>query len=464
MRRERRVTLGICPIGKFVFSHEDAKKQKAKLFEKLDTLGIEYINADAILPDGILRGNADIAPVASYFADKKVDALFVPHCNFGTESAVGMLARELGVPTLLWGPRDGAPLEDGTRLRDSLCGMFASSKVLHKLGVKYSYIENCFVEDSLFAEGIDTFLRAVSAAKHLKTSIIGQIGTRIDFFWCTITNESELLERFGVQVLPFDMVDYIADIKKRADKQKALYQAEINDKSFQFDITGVDTEGVIRSLAMRDVLLEYSEKHNIDAWSIQSFMSLQEALGDGVGIGEAFVQEIMPIAAESDIHGAISSIIIEAAAKNENGPSFFPEFTVRHPENDNAVLLWHASAPASIADPAIKKIPLAPPWILGTLPTTSLQFNLKKGDVTVCRFDGDAGEYRLGIGEGRIIDGPKTRESYGWMEVENWPSFERKLIEGPYPHHCSCIYGRMANVLEETCRFIPGLVPQRLDK
>lgn len=463
MRKQKTVKVGVCPIGKFVFSHEDAKVQKQLIYDKLNELNVDYVDIESVIPDGLVRDHSHVEPVVKYLKEQKIDALFVPHCNFGTESAVGMIAKLLDVPTLLWGPRDSAPLSDGTRLRDSLCGMFASSKVLYKLGVKYSYIENCTLDDEPFVNGIDKFLRAVSAAKYLKQCKIGQIGTRIDFFWCTIGNESELLEKFGVQVLPFDMVDYIADIKKLAAKNRSLYFAEIKDPSFIYDISNVDEEGVIRSLAMRDVLLGYAENHGIDAWSIQSFMSLQESLGDGIGIGEAYVQEIMPIAAESDIHGAISSVILEAAGKN-SGPSFFPEFTVRHPQNDNAVLMWHASAAASLRDPAIIKVPLAPPWILSTLPTTSLQFNFKQGDITTCRFDGDNGEYRLGIGEGRVIDGPKTRESYGWLEVQSWPSWERKLMEGPYPHHCSCIYGRMADVLEETARFIPGLSVERLDK
>ena len=463
MIKQKTVKLGVCPIGKFVFSHEDAKIQKKLIYDKLRELGIDYTDIENVLPDGLVRDHSHVEPVVRYLKSQNIDALFVPHCNFGTESAVGMIARELGLPTLLWGPRDEAPAADGTRLRDSLCGMFASSKVLYKLGVKYSYIENCTVDDGQFTEGIDKFLRAVSAAKYLKQCKIGQIGTRIDFFWCTISNESELLEKFGVQVLPFDMVDYISDIRKLADRNRSLYKAEIRDDSFIFDISNIDEEGVIRSLAMRDVLLGYAEKFNIDAWSIQSFMSLQESIGDGIGIGESYVQERMPIAAESDIHGAISSIILEAASGGY-GPSFFPEFTVRHPENDNAVLLWHASAAASLRDDRIRKIPLAKPWILESLPATSLQFNFRPGDITVCRFDGDHGEYRLGTGEGRIIDGPATRESYGWMEVRDWPSWERKLMEGPYPHHCSCIYGHEADVLEEAVKFIPNLQIQRFDR
>ena len=259
------------------------------------------------------------------------------------------------------------------------------------------------------------------------------------------------------------MVEYIEAIKKRVCKHHSLYEAELSEVRKLYDMSNINEEGVIRSLAMRDQLFDLAEEHQIDAWSIQSFMSLQNELGDGIGIGEAYVQEKMPIAAESDIHGAISSIMLEAAAFTKD-PSFFPEFTIRHPNNDNAVLLWHASAAASLRNPAVKKIKLAPPWILNTLPITSLQFDFKQGPLTVCRFDGDGGEYRLGIGEGDIIDGPKTRESYGWMEVNNWPNWERKLMEGPYPHHCSCAYGHFADVLEEACRFIPGLSPERFDR
>ena len=55
---------------------------------------------------------------------------------------------------------------------------------------------------------------------------IGQIGVRVDFFWTTIDNESELLEKFGVEVLPFDMVDFIKAVKKRAAKDRKKLQEE----------------------------------------------------------------------------------------------------------------------------------------------------------------------------------------------------------------------------------------------
>ena len=46
MRKHRTVKLGVCPIGKFVFSHDDAKVQKKLLFNKLDELKVDYIDID----------------------------------------------------------------------------------------------------------------------------------------------------------------------------------------------------------------------------------------------------------------------------------------------------------------------------------------------------------------------------------------------------------------------------------
>lgn len=50
--------------------------------------------------------------------------------------------------------------------------------------------------------------------------------------------------------------------------------------------------------------------------------------------------EGMPVGCESDIHGVITSVMLEAAMGNHS-PSFFADLTIRHPENDNAELLWH---------------------------------------------------------------------------------------------------------------------------
>jgi hypothetical protein len=101
------------------------------------------------------------------------------------------------------------------------------------------------------------------------------------------------------------------------------------------------------------------------------------------------------------------------------------------------------------------------PWILKDLPTGGVHFKLKDGPLTLCRFAGDSEGYRLGYGEGHTVDGPFTQEVYTWMEVDNWPAWERQLVYGPYIHHCSCSYGHCAGVLEEASRFLPELQFER---
>ena len=82
--------------------------------------------------------------------------------------------------------------------------------MLHKLGVPYPYIENCRADDPPLEQGVDTFLRAANVADAFRRGVrVGLIGPRIDFFWSTIVNEGELLQRFNVEVQPFDMVEFI---------------------------------------------------------------------------------------------------------------------------------------------------------------------------------------------------------------------------------------------------------------
>ena len=50
------------------------------------------------------------------------------------------------------------------------------------------------------------------------------------------------------------------------------------------------------------------------------------------------------------------------------------------------------------------------------------------------------------------------------MEVDDWPTWERQLIFGPYIHHCSCVYDHCADVLAEALRYIPHLQFERFGR
>ena len=80
--------------------------------------------------------------------------------------------------------------------------MFASSKVLSRFDIPFTYLTNCYTEDVKFENGIRNFLAAAGVAKAFNAPRIGQISVRPAAFWSVKCNEAELLERFGVEVVP----------------------------------------------------------------------------------------------------------------------------------------------------------------------------------------------------------------------------------------------------------------------
>jgi L-fucose isomerase-like protein len=190
-------------------------------------------------------------------------------------------------------------------------------------------------------------------------------------------------------------------------------------------------------------------------------MSLIDEMGAYCFYANSVVGDRCAIGCESDIHGAISCILAQRAGLGEK-PAFLADLTIRHPENDNGILLWHAGAPLSMKHPDAK-VRLGRHWILPSPLPGMTHFRLKDGPLTVARFDGDRGDYQLAMGEGASTDGPETLNNYVWMEVDDWPKWERALIEGPFIHHAAMIYGHYADVLEEACKYVPGLTAVRLD-
>ncbi len=453
--------LGLCPIGKFVFSNEDAIRHKQLLREKLRRWAVPFVDLEGVLEDGLVKDRSHVERAVEHFRRAGVDCLFLPHCNFGTEGAAAMIAAKLGLPVLLWGPRDEAPLPDGTRLRDTLCGLFATSKVLHKLGVNFSYIENCRIDDAVLRRGVDRFLRAVNVADvFLKGVRIGHIGQRIDFFWTTIVNESELLERFGIEVLPLDMVEFIRHARNRATESRARYEKEAGQLRETCMVEGMDDDALVNVLAVRDQMLALVRDNGLEGLAVQDFMSLIDEMGAYCMFADSMVADHCAVGYESDIHGTLSDIVVRRAGFNTQ-PGFLTDLTIRHPTNDNAVLLWHCGAALALRHPDAE-VRLGKHWILPSSLSGMPHFPLKHGPITIARFDGDRGRYELAVGEGTSVDGPETLNNYVWMEVDDWPRWERTLILGPFIHHAAMTYGRYADAIAEACEFIPDLAVTRL--
>jgi L-fucose isomerase-like protein len=473
------IKLGYIPISKFVFSAEDARRYKALVQEKLDEWGIKYVDIDGVTGDGMLSRREDLPKVVEHLKNEGVDAVFCPHCNFGTEDVAALLGRELGLPYLLWGPRDEHPLSDGTRLRDTQCGLFATSHVLRRLNVPFTYILNSRVHDAVFERGVKSFVRVASVVKAFRSLRIGQIGQRVDFFWSTIINEAELLEKFGIEVLQIYISDVVSEIRRRLETpdEELLHKTEEVKRQVGFQSLG--EEQILAIVALHLTIKGIAAREKLSAIALQCFPVLQQEFGIYPCLANSLLGvERLPVVCETDIHGAITACLLQAANLFQDSV-FFADLTIRHPENDQAELLWHCgSFPLDLADenaaadaaqsPEVSNARRSAAPFVGDhfiMPGAEAgvgHWRSKGGDVTIARFEQADGKYCLALGQGRGTTGPHTVGTYLWFEADDWPKWERKFIYGPYIHHVAGIHGSAAPILYEACKYI-GVVPDPIE-
>jgi L-fucose isomerase-like protein len=450
------VVLGFAPTRRSIFSAPDAVKYADLTRARLEELGVSFVDISDISEDGLLHREEDRIKIEARFKEKKVDGLFVPHGNFGTEYEVARLAKELNVPVLLWGPRDERPDEDGIRLRDSQCGLFATGKVLRRFRIPFTYLCNCRLEDEEFQRGIRNFLAVCNVVKTFRKTRILQIGPRPFDFWSTMCNEGELLEKFQIQLAPIPMPELTAEIKKvRQDEGKIREIMAYCREHFNIAIKDEELEMVA---ALKAAMKALAERYGCNAIAIQCWNALQTEIGIMPCAANSLLnEEGLPVVCETDIHGAITAIMCEAAGMDE-ARTFFADWTVRHPDNDNGELLQHCG-PWPVSCAACKPTIGYP---LAFSHPGAVEAQAKLGEMTLCRFDGDNGEYSLLLGNAKGIEGPYTKGTYVWVEVKNLKRLEAKIVEGPYIHHCVGIHKDVVPVLYEACKYL-GIAPDLYD-
>ena len=163
-----KIKLGFVPTRRSIFSAPDAIKYRGLTADRLREIGVDIVDIDDINDEGLLFDDSHIEPIVKKFRAEGVDGIMLCHANFGTEYVCARLARELGLPVLLWGPRDERPEPDGTRLRDSQCGLFATGKVLRRFQVPFTYMTNCRLTDPEFERGVWDFLAVCNVVKTFK--------------------------------------------------------------------------------------------------------------------------------------------------------------------------------------------------------------------------------------------------------------------------------------------------------
>lgn len=455
------IRIGYAPTRRSIFSAPDARRYRTIIADRLTELNVEFVDIDDINDEGLLFDEDDRIRVLEKFRTAGVDGLFLPHCNFGTEFICARLAKDLGRPVLLWGPLDERPEPNGVRLRDTQCGLFATGKVLHRFQVPFTYLTNCRVDDPVFERGLRDFMAVCNVVRAFRAARILQMGPRPYEFYSTMCNEGELLERFNIECVPVPLGELARGVRQATGEVTGDGSSDVEaqlawmEEHFDRDCSSEQAQTVAgMAVAIRRLLRSY----HCTAGCIQCWNELQHELGVMPCAANSILnEEGTPITCETDVHGAITSLMVEAADMGRKR-SFFADWTIRHPDEPNGELLQHCGPwPCSVAKERPKiTVPLAFDH------NGALTAEARHGNLTLARFDGDNGAYSLLLGPAEGIDGPKGMGTYLWVRVDDIKRLEAKIVEGPYIHHCVGIHDDVVPVLYEACKYL-GITPDLYD-
>ena len=238
--------IGIFQSDYAVENKNNAIKYIREHYEDADT---QFVDLEWLNEEGLLRLDSDCDKVAEYFKQEKIDALFIINCNFGQENCAGLVAKQLRVPTLLWGPRD-RNFSNDIRYTDTQCGLFAMSKQLKRNNVKFSYIENCDITAPAFDQGLRKFFGVACMVKNFKNMRILQVGTRIKPFKSIMYNELELCEKFGIDIVIFNLAEAVNDLKEIYETKQDELNKELVELKATFDCGKLDDEYLKKMLCI----------------------------------------------------------------------------------------------------------------------------------------------------------------------------------------------------------------------
>lgn len=414
---------------------------------------ITFVDSKGLGHEDLIYDEASAKDMVNRMKAAGVDAVFIINCNFGNEEAAADIAKAMGTPTLLWAPLDDEYYVDGMRPTDSQCGLFGVSRQFQRYHIPFSHLPCCRVDSDEFKEGFYSFVRVACMVKNFTNLRIGQIGSRPLPFFSVIWNEGELMEKFGIRVKALNFAIVEQKMKEVLETGGAEIEQLVTYFKDNYKMDDLTPPYLEKMAALVLVYKSIFEEYDLDVLSAECWTATPVMFD---GLAPCAVYGVLAdmgylVSCESDMHCAMTMVLLKCATMGEGKP-LFGEFTVRHPENKNAELLWHCG-PFPLSQKA--------PDSEARLVNQREWFRAKDGTYTVARIDQDGGSYMMLPLLCHTTPGPQTHGTYLWGEFEDLQAVEDKLIEGPYIHHFVEIEGDYRKELAEFCKYFPNL---KIDK
>ncbi len=430
------------PIARTTFDIEFAKEVIGTARKHLSQMPV---NIDG--PADLISDQQSAQRIALSLTASPPDMLLIFQATFADSSMIMSLVDMIDAPIMLWAiPED----HTGGRLRlNSLCGINLAAHALTRAGHLY---ETIFAppDDSQVPGKILSLALAGRARNALRASRLGRVGENPEGFETCLLDPDLILQIFGLEVVQFNLAKDIFPLARQIEASRIdTIQAQLSEKVAGLD--EIEPTATRSTLSVYAALQQIAAQKEINGYAVRCWPEFFTELGCAAcGAMSMMSDEMIPCSCEADVNGTITQMILQSISEE---PAFGTDM-VSLDEVRDALVIWHCGlAPLSMADPQ-------EPRGVTTHSNRGLpllfEFTLKPGPVTVARLTESSGEYRLVIGSGEIIRGPKSFSGTSGLLQFDRPAKEVLdviLTEG-LEHHISITYGDYTDVLVAFARLL----------
>ncbi len=202
-------------------------------------------------------------------------------------------------------------------------------QVLRRFNIPFTYLENCWLDSPEFRCGYEKFISVCAAVTAFRKTRVLQLGPRPGTgFWSVICNEGELIERFNIHTFPVSLIDLVDKTYEILKEKNSAFQNALKKITDSMRTQDCPREDVEKLAALKAAIQEMCEDHQCNCVAIQCWNALQSGLGImPCLVNGLLIEEGIPVACETDIHGAVTSVLLQAAGLFEK-PIFFADVTV----------------------------------------------------------------------------------------------------------------------------------------
>lgn len=407
-------------VGVISFSSLTKKQEGKEILEEcLNSVKDAY---ELVTINEVITDSVQAKKYSEELNKSKLDATIIIAATVGTAFPMLISAIESNVPFLIWTPKpETHALPSALQVVDTL----------RIKGIKFRLVYSS-PNDKWALNRIDSFIRAASTIRELKTTIVGQIGYKRPELICGAYDERRLFAALGVRDIQMGLEETISAFEKCQREDIQIISEKVLKKTRLVNTTEEDLERAVRLyLAVKQII----NKYDLNSVAINGYPKFNNLETSAALACSLLNSEGVMADYEGDVVSVTTMTLLHYLS---NKPVFLAE-PYKVDLEEKSVYFFHRSAPFTLQK-SEEKI-----WLHGS--RILLNVPIEMNTVTIIRMDRMTfKKFHVSLGE--VIHTDRTSESMTEIKIkmDNVEVFFDKILG----NHHSIVPG---NILEEFCVF-----------